>query len=102
MIRAWIERGREGLDERWDPELGLCLDYDLRAGEPLVARTIAGFAPIIAGTGNIDRLEKGPPGASNRTLSRATPISAGHSLPAQARTTLASFPATTGGVLSGP
>ena len=59
MIRAWIERGRGGLDERWDPGLGLCLDYDLRAGEPLVARTIAGFAPIIAGTGNIDRLEKG-------------------------------------------
>jgi hypothetical protein len=58
-IRAWIERGRGGLDERWDPELGLCLDYDLRAGEPLAARTIAGFAQLIAGTGNIDRLEKG-------------------------------------------
>jgi hypothetical protein len=58
-IRAWIERGLGGLDERWDSELGLCLDYDLRAGEPLVARTIAGFAPIIAGTGDIDRLEKG-------------------------------------------
>src|SRR5215210_1040820 len=42
MMRAWIERGREGLDERWDPELGLCLDYDMRAGESLAARTIAG------------------------------------------------------------
>ena len=48
-IRAWIERGRLGLDERWDPNLGLCLDFDLRAGEPLRARTIAGFAPLIAG-----------------------------------------------------
>jgi glucosylglycerate hydrolase len=57
MIRAWIERGREGLDERWDPELGLCLDFDLRAGEPLKASTIAGFAPLIAGTGNAERLE---------------------------------------------
>jgi glucosylglycerate hydrolase len=57
MIRAWIERGREGLDERWDPELGLCLDFDLRAGEPLKASTIAGLAPLIAGTGNAERRE---------------------------------------------
>jgi len=56
-IRTWIERGRQGLDGRWDPELGLCLDYDLLAGEPLRARTIAGFAALIAGTGKPDRLE---------------------------------------------
>ena len=55
-IRAWIERGRAGLDERWDPRLELCLDYDLRAGEPLKARTIAGFAPLISGTERPDRL----------------------------------------------
>ncbi len=55
-IRAWIERGRAGLDERWDPKLELCLDYDLRAGEPLEARTIAGFAPLISGTEKPDRL----------------------------------------------
>jgi hypothetical protein len=58
MIRAWIERGRKGLDERWDPGLGLCLDYDLRADEPLAARTIAGFAPLIAGTGGAERWDK--------------------------------------------
>jgi glucosylglycerate hydrolase len=57
MIRAWIERGRSGLERRWDPGLGLCLDYDLRAGKPLPARTIAGFAPLIAGTRRADRLE---------------------------------------------
>jgi glucosylglycerate hydrolase len=57
MIRDWVVRGRQGLDERWDPHLGLCLDYDLRAGEPLAARTIAGFAPLIAGSGSADRLE---------------------------------------------
>jgi glucosylglycerate hydrolase len=50
-IRAWIERGRKGLQDRWNPDLGLCADYDLRAGEPLAARTIAGFAPLIAGSG---------------------------------------------------
>jgi glucosylglycerate hydrolase len=58
MIRAWIERGRQGLDECWDPGLGLCLDYDLRAGEPLPARTIAGFAPLIAGSGSAERWER--------------------------------------------
>ncbi len=55
QIKAWIERGHRGLNERWDPTLGLCLDYDLRAGEPLVSRTIAGFAPLIAGSA--DRLK---------------------------------------------
>jgi hypothetical protein len=54
-IRAWISRGRQGLDERWDPQLQLCLDYDLRAGEPLRARTIAGFAPLISGTEKVHR-----------------------------------------------
>jgi hypothetical protein len=54
-IRAWISRGRQGLEERWDPQLQLCLDYDLRAGEPLKARTIAGFAPLISGIEKTDR-----------------------------------------------
>jgi glucosylglycerate hydrolase len=56
-IRGWIERGRQGLEGRWDPELGLCLDYDLRTGEPLRASTIAGFATLIAGTEDPDRIE---------------------------------------------
>jgi hypothetical protein len=57
-LRAWIERGRKGLSERWNPELGLCSDYDLRAGKPLASRTIAGFAPLIAGTDSEDHLDK--------------------------------------------
>ena len=46
----WIERGRRGLDECWDADLGLCLDYDLLDESPLKTRTIAGFSPLIAGT----------------------------------------------------
>ena len=56
-IRTWIERGRQGLDGCWDHELGLCLDIDLRTGEPLRARTIAGFAELVAGPGKPDRLQ---------------------------------------------
>ncbi len=49
LIEAWISRGRRGLKGCWDPDLGLCLDYDLLADEPSRVRTIAGFAPLIAG-----------------------------------------------------
>jgi glycogen debranching enzyme len=48
-ISAWIERGRSGLEGRWDPDLGLCLDRDLRRNALLGARTVAGFAPLVAG-----------------------------------------------------
>jgi hypothetical protein len=48
-ISAWIERGRGGLGSSWSPELGLCLDHDLRRDAPLAARTVAGFAPLVAG-----------------------------------------------------
>ncbi len=57
LIGAWIERGREGLHRRWDKDLGLCVDYDVLAGEPLRVRTIAGFAPLIAGGLSPERLE---------------------------------------------
>jgi glycogen debranching enzyme len=49
LISSWISRGRRGLESRWDPELRLCLDYDLRAAKPLRSRTVAGFAPLVAG-----------------------------------------------------
>ena len=49
QIEGWIERGRAGLARRWDPDLGLALDYDLVSEETLRVRTVAGFAPLIAG-----------------------------------------------------
>ena|SRR5215211_97801 len=56
-ISAWIERGQRGLEGAWSSELGLCLDRDLRRDSPLPARTIAGFAPLIAGdTSRLDSL----------------------------------------------
>ena len=48
-ISSWIKRGRGGLGGCWRPDLGLCLDHDLRQYAPLQARTVAGFAPLVAG-----------------------------------------------------
>jgi glucosylglycerate hydrolase len=55
-IEGWIERGKQGLEERWDPELGLCLDLDVITGDPLRVRTVAGFAPLISGVPDGGRL----------------------------------------------
>src|SRR5215212_9778378 len=49
LSSSWISRGRRGLQSRWDPGLRLCLDFDLRAAKPLRSRTVAGFAPLVAG-----------------------------------------------------
>jgi glucosylglycerate hydrolase len=57
LIEVWISRGREGLEGQWDPELGLCSDRDLRRDAPLRARTIAGFAPLVAGSLGPGRLD---------------------------------------------
>jgi hypothetical protein len=49
LISSWIRRGRWGLESLWDRNHGLYLDYDLKNGRPLEARTIAGLAPLVAG-----------------------------------------------------
>ncbi|HEX5504355.1 MAG TPA: glycoside hydrolase 100 family protein [Thermomicrobiales bacterium] len=54
-ITGWLDRGRRGLAGRWHADPGLCLDYDLRAGDAIRARTIAGFAPLVAGRLPADR-----------------------------------------------
>jgi hypothetical protein len=48
-ISSWIQLGRGGLEGCWSQELELCLDHDLRQNVPLRARTVAGFAPLVAG-----------------------------------------------------
>ena len=48
-ITEWRDRGLRGLDERWDVQLGLTLDYDLRAAKTIPVRVMGGFAPLVAG-----------------------------------------------------
>ena len=48
-IETWRDRGRRGLVGQWHRDLRLCLDQDLRTGSPLPTRTVAGFAPLVAG-----------------------------------------------------
>ena len=50
LLAGWLGRGREGLARCFDPESGLCVDYDVRAGEQIRLRTFAGFAPLFAVT----------------------------------------------------
>ncbi|CAN5645641.1 hypothetical protein BH10ACT1_BH10ACT1_41390 [soil metagenome] len=52
--RADAERTRVALDGCWDDEHGRCLDVDRITGKSIPTDTIAGFAPLIAGT-SIDR-----------------------------------------------
>ena len=81
LIEDFIERGRKSLDERWDPDLKLCLDYDLRAEKPARVRTVAGFAPLISGGLSPERLEDllgtlySPAFAGNPDLSHPLPPS---------------------------
>jgi glucosylglycerate hydrolase len=56
LIAGWARRGHAGLEACWDPDLGLCLDYDVRIGRPIRSRTIAGFAPLISGGVTVERL----------------------------------------------
>jgi hypothetical protein len=48
LLAAWLDRGRAGLAGRLDAETGLCIDYDVRAGEDIRRRTFASFAPLFA------------------------------------------------------
>src|SRR5919112_1752428 len=81
LIGGWVERGRESLEERWDPDLKLCLDYDLRAQRSARVRTVAGFAPLIAGGLGPERLRDlldtldSPTFAGNSRLAFALPPS---------------------------
>jgi hypothetical protein len=85
LIVEWIERGRLGLEACWDPDRQLCLDYDLRTGEPVRVRTVAGFAPLISGGLRGERVKKllqsldAPDFAGNPKLRWTLPPSTGSS-----------------------
>lgn len=49
LIESWIGRGRIGLADQWDPDLGLCCDRDMFDQAPITVSTIATFAPLVAG-----------------------------------------------------
>lgn len=88
LIEGWISRGRAGLAEQWDPGLGLCLDRNVLTGKPLRVRTIAGFAPLIAGGLTEERLADllevldSPAFAGNPDLHRPLPPSTSPDEPA--------------------
>jgi glucosylglycerate hydrolase len=50
QLATWLDRGRAALSRRFDPECGLCTDFDVRTGEDIRLRTFAGFAPLFAQT----------------------------------------------------
>jgi len=81
QVEAWIARGREGLEEQWDPALGLCVDRDVLTGESLRVRTVAGFAPLISGglggkrLGDMLRSLDSPDFTGNLSLHRPLPPS---------------------------
>jgi glucosylglycerate hydrolase len=56
LLVGWIDRGRRALTRRVDPDWQLCLDYDIRVGNPIRLRTFGGFAPLFAQTA--DELER--------------------------------------------
>jgi glycogen debranching enzyme len=54
IIESWIDRGREGIARQWDEERRLCMDLDVVDDTPVAVRTIAAFAPLIAGQVTVD------------------------------------------------
>jgi hypothetical protein len=49
IVESWIERGRRGLAAQWDEQGAMCRDRDLVANRDVTVRTLASFAPFIAG-----------------------------------------------------
>nr|ASV46906.1 hypothetical protein [uncultured bacterium] len=58
QLESWAARGRAGLETRWDDEFSGTTDFDVRAGNSVRVRTVANFAPLIAGKLGADRLSK--------------------------------------------
>lgn len=57
IIESWIDRGRRGLAEQWNPDEGLCCDRDVINNSSIKTRTIATFAPLVAGDVTVETRE---------------------------------------------
>jgi glycogen debranching enzyme len=57
IIESWVDRGRRGLARQWNDERTMCCDFDLVAERDVCIRTIASYAPLIAGGVNVERRE---------------------------------------------
>ncbi len=56
LFDKWANRTATGLEsELWDESEGLYLDYDVRAGAHIRARTAAGLSPLYAGVPSVER-----------------------------------------------
>jgi glycogen debranching enzyme len=49
LIESWINRSRHGLAGQWDDTRHMCCDLDLVDNSSVTVRSIAAFAPVIAG-----------------------------------------------------
>lgn len=56
-IDGWATRGRSGLADAWSDKARGALDIDTRTGESIDVKTMAAFAPLIAGGLDPDRRE---------------------------------------------
>ncbi len=57
IIESWVERGRRGLAQQWHDGKTMCCGRDLVAERDVCVRTIASFAPLIAGGVTVERRE---------------------------------------------
>jgi glucosylglycerate hydrolase len=46
-LHAWCHRSSRAVQQAWDPELRVALDWDVRAGQPVLVETCAGLSPLI-------------------------------------------------------
>lgn len=57
IIESWVDRGRRGLARQWNDNRTMCCDHDLVAARDVCIRTIASYAPLIAGGVTAERRE---------------------------------------------
>jgi hypothetical protein len=56
-IEGWVGRTMRAVEDAWDADSRLALDFDVRAGQPIHVRTCAGLAPILLPEGERTLLE---------------------------------------------